>query len=502
MRLALLLLLPLLAGVLCAQAPVTSAERTKMRETREVLRSLALDLEAWAGTHEGQYPEQLNALVEARLREELPKDSWGRAIVYERDEADGFKLTSHGADGKPGGDGAAADIVWTDTGEVLQLTTEQKQELEARRDAARHEARIALARRRMLVAGLEALKHRRDAGKWPAGMQDIRRAGDSDQDKAINACLTDPWGNAFELRVLPHENVAVICWGEGGEKGGTGRSADFVVAEREIRGHVRQLGERHGWRGGMYDWQAQQLASEVVRYRGAVGKVPDELADLTRPLPEGKGDAIRQWGGIPNDRWGNEYVYLRMSDQDFAIVGLGQDGKAGGVGDDQDVLFPPPGQVAMDEWGGDSSTPVVMRRPAKDDAEDQEALAEVAAEQMRAIAEQLNAHKAETGEFPDDLEAIREKLPGGEVPKDPWDAAFLYEAKKDGTFELICLGSDSSEGGTGHAADITFNAQGRVQADPDQPKEEHEQPDPEEAPQPAPEEADDAAPAAPARKFR
>ncbi|HYK10836.1 MAG TPA: type II secretion system major pseudopilin GspG [Gemmatimonadales bacterium] len=48
------------------------------------------------------------------LRKEVPLDPWGRAYVYlypgEHNTA-GFDLVSYGADGQPGGDGEAADVV-------------------------------------------------------------------------------------------------------------------------------------------------------------------------------------------------------------------------------------------------------------------------------------------------------------------------------------------------------------------------------------------------------
>ena len=45
-------------------------------------------------------------------------------------------------------------------------------------------------------------------------------------------------------------------------------------------------------------------------------------------------------------------------------------------------------------------------------------------------------------------------LKGSAVPKDPWGNDYIY--KVDGSnFEIICLGSDGKEGGTGTAADIS-----------------------------------------------
>ncbi|MFO1015793.1 MAG: type II secretion system major pseudopilin GspG [Caulobacteraceae bacterium] len=45
-------------------------------------------------------------------RDAVPSDPWGRGYVYKADEgSDHFVITSYGADGQPGGSGAATDIV-------------------------------------------------------------------------------------------------------------------------------------------------------------------------------------------------------------------------------------------------------------------------------------------------------------------------------------------------------------------------------------------------------
>jgi len=44
-------------------------------------------------------------------KDSVPRDAWGNEFVYEMpEESDRFIIRSLGADGKPGGDGAAADL--------------------------------------------------------------------------------------------------------------------------------------------------------------------------------------------------------------------------------------------------------------------------------------------------------------------------------------------------------------------------------------------------------
>lgn len=47
-------------------------------------------------------------------------------------------------------------------------------------------------------------------------------------------------------------------------------------------------------------------------------------------------------------------------------------------------------------------------------------------------------------------------LKGGTVPLDPWGKAYAYRAPgQHGPFDIVSLGSDGQEGGTGNAADVT-----------------------------------------------
>jgi hypothetical protein len=121
------------------------------------------------------------------------------------------------------------------------------------------------------------------------------------------------------------------------------------------------------------------------------------------------------------------------------------------------------------------------------DKEKADALIEVANEQMANVVEKLNALKDETGKFPDKLDAIAEKMPGGEIPKDPWDHDFVYALADDGTFTLTCLGSDGAEGGEGAAADIVYTADGKQEPEPTMPEPATDEDEPVATPEPMPE---------------
>ena len=50
------------------------------------------------------------------------------------------------------------------------------------------------------------------------------------------------------------------------------------------------------------------------------------------------------------------------------------------------------------------------------------------------------------------------KTKGGNVPADPWGHNYIYRAPGEhGAFDIISLGADGAEGGSGVAADISLN---------------------------------------------
>lgn len=459
------LIIGLCTVALFAQERISRGDRAKMRETRETMRQLQLDLATHHQIH-GAYPDELKALVDDKLREALPKDAWGRDFAYQLTTEHGYKLTSWGADGKAGGDGGNRDIVWNSQGELREMSADEKAAYEAKLQEQRFQASRLVARKRMVQAGAELVNYRRSNGAWPKTLADCKRAGETGEDAAVNRCFSDPWGNPLEMKLLPKDNFAIVCWGADGKEGGQQRDSDFVITERDVRAeYYRYRDEFWGWRGRYnIDWQVQNLAEDVARYKERNGRLPGELADLTRggapeDGKEGVVQAIRST--IPKDNWGNDYVYVKLGDDEFYVVGLGKDGIEGGIKDNADVIHPKPGaepetMQPEDDWG----PKVVIEEDEKDDAD--ATRAEVAAELMLDIIDKLNAHKADKGAYPASLDDIKDAFLDKTVPADPWEHAYIYTPTKDANgaitgFTLKCLGSDGAEGGEDHAADITLN---------------------------------------------
>ena len=89
--------------------------------------------------------------------------------------------------------------------------------------------------------------------------------------------------------------------------------------------------------------QISLFETALDTYRLDVGKYPktDGGLEALRVKPDG----AEKWDGpyisknVPMDPWGNAYVYESPSEHgDYEIVSLGADGRAGGEGEDTDIV--------------------------------------------------------------------------------------------------------------------------------------------------------------------
>lgn len=79
-----------------------------LRETREILVRTARSLQSYRDRW-GRWPATLDRII-PRWASGPPVDPWGRMLIYEPEPGGrGYSLICHGADGRPGGEGAAAD---------------------------------------------------------------------------------------------------------------------------------------------------------------------------------------------------------------------------------------------------------------------------------------------------------------------------------------------------------------------------------------------------------
>lgn len=92
-----------------AMMGAASSDRPTRVDAVQKLGELAVDVEAHRA-RVGSLPSSLDGLSGVASRDALLADPWGNEIYYLR-VAGGYWLMSWGADGAPGGDGDAADVV-------------------------------------------------------------------------------------------------------------------------------------------------------------------------------------------------------------------------------------------------------------------------------------------------------------------------------------------------------------------------------------------------------
>jgi len=91
--------------------------------------------------------------------------------------------------------------------------------------------------------------------------------------------------------------------------------------------------------------------------------------------------------------------------------------------------------------------------------------------QMQSFASALDLFNLDTGRYPSSAEGLAALvrptsgvaawngpyLKGGSLPNDPWNHPYVYRAPGGhSAFDIMSLGSDGQEGGTGTAADISL----------------------------------------------
>jgi general secretion pathway protein G len=92
--------------------------------------------------------------------------------------------------------------------------------------------------------------------------------------------------------------------------------------------------------------------------------------------------------------------------------------------------------------------------------------------QMQSFSSSLDLFNLDAGRYPSTSEGLAALvrrppgvsawngpyLKGGNVPNDPWNNPYTYRAPAEhGPFDIVSLGSDGQEGGSGTAADISLD---------------------------------------------
>jgi general secretion pathway protein G len=121
--LVVMVIIGLLAGIVApqyfAQIGKSNAKvaRAQIESFGQALDQYRLDVGQYPSSEQGLLalrtaPQQVARWQGPYLKRDVPDDPWGRAYVYKRPGQHGeYDLVSLGADGQPGGEGEAADVV-------------------------------------------------------------------------------------------------------------------------------------------------------------------------------------------------------------------------------------------------------------------------------------------------------------------------------------------------------------------------------------------------------
>jgi general secretion pathway protein G len=121
--LVVMVIIGLLAGIVApqyfAQIGKSNAKvaRAQIESFGQALDQYRLDVGQYPSSEQGllalrSAPQQVARWQGPYLKRDVPEDPWGRAYVYKRPGQHGeYDLVSLGADGQPGGEGEAADVV-------------------------------------------------------------------------------------------------------------------------------------------------------------------------------------------------------------------------------------------------------------------------------------------------------------------------------------------------------------------------------------------------------
>lgn len=104
---------------------------------------------------------------------------------------------------------------------------------------------------------------------------------------------------------------------------------------------LNQLG---GARHDAAETQVDNFATALSYYRLNVGQFPDASQGLSALVaqPSGatgwNGPYLNAQNGVPNDPWGNAFIYEVIGPGQVVIRSLGADGQEGGEGQDADIV--------------------------------------------------------------------------------------------------------------------------------------------------------------------
>lgn len=83
--------------------------------------------------------------------------------------------------------------------------------------------------------------------------------------------------------------------------------------------------------------QIKNFKTALTAYRLKFNRFPNSSEGLQALINNEKGVKFLEGNEVPNDPWGNPYVYTSESSREFKIVSYGADGRPGGADIDADI---------------------------------------------------------------------------------------------------------------------------------------------------------------------
>lgn len=150
--------------------------------------------------------------------------------------------------------------------------------------------------------------------------------------KGYDNSLKDGWGKSILYRINPDNSVTLVSYGKNKKVGGVGDNADIEISfnPRFLGSYYRIILGKSELAPFTVD-RLESVREKILEYIKHNSKLPATLEDLS---------PIDEWIGLKNnqDYWGNE-IYYSVEKGVVTLKSLGEDGKVGGKGENEDIVM-------------------------------------------------------------------------------------------------------------------------------------------------------------------
>jgi len=161
-------------------------------------------------------------------------------------------------------------------------------------------------------------------GKIPGKLSSIPKR------EGYDNSVKDGWGRALLYSHDEDGTITITSYGKDGKPGGKGDNEDMSVSYNPFDGesYYAMLGVQSPM--SFTKLKLGSIEGGIRRFYLENGGLPEDLRDLGNPDP-------RLFDNADKDNWGNEIIYCVESNS-VTLTSLGKDGKAGGTGENTDIV--------------------------------------------------------------------------------------------------------------------------------------------------------------------